>query len=746
MRWMSAGATSVKRLSWRTFVEYAVACALGALALGAAAPRALAQGSLASAAAQGPAPTSQSLSLVLPLQFDQAGLRRFALAVSTPGSPQYGEYESIEALTRRFGATQDVRARVLRYLRGVGATGVQIDATGLFADATLSTGLAERLFETPLAQFREGQNVPFVAPTGPTAPAIPVPLRGLVTGVVGLDTRPLLAPSASAATAAATRAPAPAATSTATTARRRRTRPQPASGYGIRTGTAAGCAAGLAPNAFTPNQYLTAYGYGPLLGASIAGQGERVALIEIDGFNDSDIATFASCFGVHVPPIQAFPVGLKRALAPGAEATLDLEILSAAAPGLSAIDVYESHGRAADAMRALTAPLRARTSRPEVISASIGLCEPYVAKDVGRGGIRASEGALQMAAASGITVVSSSGDSGSADCPGRRGPAHRLAVNYPASSRWVTGVGGTNFALNAANQIRGQIVWNDTKLDRGAAGGGGFSDLFGRPSYQRGTVAPNRRVVPDVSMLADVAPGYAIYCTAAPDCINSMNTNPWLAIGGTSAGTPLLAGGFALVDQVLRERGRQELGLANPLIYALGRSKRHGQVFDDVTRFGNDVGAYINGNGRSLGCCRARRGFDAASGWGSINVTAFTRAALARQPRIARIGLALPRRQNPIRRHRIRATVSCSRNCLAKVAVAVTAGRSTLFGVESGILHLSRRGGRTISLRFSRGDLRALRAARARHETIIASVICAIVDPSGNAERFSRARRVRIRN
>ncbi|HEV3129064.1 MAG TPA: protease pro-enzyme activation domain-containing protein, partial [Solirubrobacteraceae bacterium] len=73
-------------------------------------------------AALGVAPGEQRLELVLPLRVDGNGLRRFAAAVSTPGSPLYGGYESIPALARRFGASSRVRSRVLSYLGSVGAS------------------------------------------------------------------------------------------------------------------------------------------------------------------------------------------------------------------------------------------------------------------------------------------------------------------------------------------------------------------------------------------------------------------------------------------------------------------------------------------------------------------------------------------------------------------------------------------------------------------------------------------------
>ena len=75
--------------------------------------------------------------------------------------------------------------------------------------------------------------------------------------------------------------------------------------------------------------------------AGFEGQGERVALIEIDGFRYTDLRNFSKCFGLATPAINGFGVGLKKPLAPGGESTLDLEVLDAAAPKLKAVDVYE---------------------------------------------------------------------------------------------------------------------------------------------------------------------------------------------------------------------------------------------------------------------------------------------------------------------------------------------------------------------------------------------------------------------
>jgi kumamolisin len=691
-------------------------------------PSALAAGPPAQAARIGAAPASQRLALVFPLKADLAGLHRFAQAVTTPGSPQYGQYQSIAALARRFGANVTTRARVTRYLQSVGASDVKLDATGLVADATVTARLATRLFNTRLGTFRSARQGRFVAPTAATH--VPAGLRGLVTGVVGLDTRSL------GASSAPTRA-------AGTTSPLAHTAAQPTSALPL-TGQPAGCTAGVAAGGFTPNQYETAYGLLPLFSAGLRGQGERVALIEIDGFRDSDITSFAKCFGLDVPGLNAFGVGIKHPLAPGGEATLDLEVLDSAAPDLKAIDVYETKPSASDTLRALTAPLQHKGFHPQVISASLGLCEPDVDLAVGVKGIESVEGSLQMAAASGISFLASSGDQGSADCVGLDGqPIDRLAVNYPSSSPWVTGVGGTNLELNSTNGIISQIVWNDASLQPGAAGGGGVSRLFKRPSFQKGTVSRNARLVPDVAMLADIVPGYAVFCSASGECVDSANPNPWQTVGGTSAATPLLAGGLAVVDQDLRLNGRRDLGTINPLLYQVGRSATlRPQVFSDVVAFGNDVGPFIPGNRRALGCCSASAGFDRASGWGSVNLSGLAGVSVLLIP--PHVSLSLPRPQHPIKRGAILARVSCSAACRIGAFAEVSIAGAKPVRVSSHVVARLAKGTSTIPIPLGAKLLGRVRAAAKHHQRVTATVVGRLYGSGAHVARTTGAKQLTI--
>jgi kumamolisin len=695
-----------------------------------------ARAAVAHATGAGRAPGEQQLQLVLPLVADAAGLQRFATAVSTPGSPEYARFESIPQLARRFGATERTRRRVVGFLRRAGATDIRVDATGLFVDAIMRVSTADLVFGTSLGTFHAttAHAATFTAPR--TAVVLPSGLRGLVTGVVGLNTMPGARPAPLVHRPRTAQASDPGLSAISGYVCSTPSLPSPVTC----AGTQSGCPAGLAGGGFTPNQYLTAYGYDTIQSAGTRGQGERVALIEIDGFKTRDIDTFARCFGLAVPQINGFGVGrVGRPLAPGGEATLDLEVLDAAAPNLKSIDVYESKADAADTLMALTQPLQNAGYKPQVISASLGLCELFTVQDVGHAGIRAAESTLQEAAASGISFLAASGDDGSADCTQNGTPTNQLGVNYPASSPWATGVGGTNFMLNAENQIiaSSQVVWNDGAADPGAAAGGGFSSLFLRPAYQAAVVSRNARAVPDVSMLADVAPGYAIYCSANQACLNGHTSNPWQTVGGTSAATPLLAGGLALLDQLLRGHQLQSLGLANPLLYQLGENATlAAQVFDDVTTGSNDVGPFVGG--QPLGCCTATPGYDEASGWGGVNLGAFATEALTMQPKIVNVALGVRGAQHPIRAAHIVATISCSGPCLSQVAAAIKIGSRRPFTASSPVIRLTAAGARVATVTFSRKQLGMLRAALANHVRILAAVQGAIVDPAGNVERRSQ--------
>ena len=104
----------------------------------------------------------------------------------------------------------------------------------------------------------------------------------------------------------------------------------------------------------------------------------------------------------------------------------------------------------------------------------------------------------QNCIAAGINVFCASGDGDSRD------GTNRITTDYPASSPYFIGVGGTT--LSATDEV----VWN-TRPGEGT--GGGFSKIYARPSWQVNLNAsyPPQRMVPDVSADADPATGYPVY-------------------------------------------------------------------------------------------------------------------------------------------------------------------------------------------------------------------------------------------
>jgi len=588
----------------------------------------------------GAAAVNHRLQLLLGLNVDSAGLEHFAAAVSTPGSPLYRQYLEPAQISARFGAAVSAQAEVIDYLR---ANGVRAQAGygGFWIEASPTVAQASRMFSTHFASFRGRDGGVHVAST--SRAALPPALQSNVTAVLGLDEVPLLHSGARARAKASAAKPLSAPQGLGFNDAARKAGSSPRANMGTQSGCSASKTAGtpisgsLYVPSYTPNQYLKAYGYTQLQAQGITGQGQSVAVVEIDGFARADLDAAAKCFGYKAPATPLTLVGISRALSTGLETTLDLQVLSAAAPGLDAIRVYEGSSTLSALPKLFAAPLTGPAGkRASVISSSIGICEsdttPALTKLIGS--------SLAAAASQGVSVLSAAGDTGSSDCAiGDNSAAYaKLAVDYPASSPLVTSVGGTNLNLDPTNQINEEIVWNDEPLGGFGGGGGGYSRLAPRPNWQAGSgvnMSRNNRSAPDLAMLADSFPGYAIY---------GRSQGGWSPVGGTSAATPLLAAGIALTNQQAATAGKATMGFINPAIYTIAAGSSASTVFRDVTSGSNDLGRWIGptvrvdgqtlrtgGTKRALGCCTAAPNYDPASGWGSVNLPAFSAALVAQR-------------------------------------------------------------------------------------------------------------------
>jgi kumamolisin len=555
---------------------------------------------LAAATDAGPLDTSQRAELTLVLR------RRAPLPVEIIAGPTV---LTNDELASRYGADPADIELVSRELtsRGLEITAVhpasrRVKVSGTLADLAGTFGTTLRLVSSPdpgghrtvTHRYREGPL------------SVPAALDGVVLAVLGLDTRPQARPHF---------------------------RPRAAAAQGT---------------SYAPNQVADIYQFP----AGTTGAGQTIAVIELGGgFSQSDLDTYFSGLGIPVPSITAVSVD-GASNAPGSdpqgadiEVNLDIDVIGAVAPGAAQLVYF--------------APNNGDQGFVDAISDAAGASPPPIAISISWGqsedswtaqGLSAMNGAISDAAALGITVCAAAGDDGSGDGV-NDGEPH---CDFPASSPYALGCGGTTLMADpSTGVISSEVVWNETASDEGATGGG-VSDQFGLPSWQATAGVPARaaatpaaatpaaatpaaatpaaatpaaatraaatpaaatpaaatrdggdrerkrsqdergRGVPDVAGNADPTTGYQIYADGQAQ-----------VVGGTSAVAPLWS---ALVSRLAQSTGRR-FGLLQPDLYAGVSPGVDAAGFHDITSGNN--GAYSAGPG-----------WDACTGLGSPNGTA----------------------------------------------------------------------------------------------------------------------------
>ena len=235
----------------------------------------------------------------------------------------------------------------------------------------------------------------------------------------------------------------------------------------------------------------------------------------------------------------------------------------------------------------------------------------------------------------GIGFYFSSGDNG--DELANWGYAH---PDWPSGDPWVTAVGGTSLAIGKNDNRLFETGWGTEKYSLSSSGsswtpiaadpflygsGGGYSQIFDRPFYQRGVVpsGTSGRAVPDVAMDGDPTTGmlvgetqnFSLWSRFGPPGIHYGEYR----IGGTSLSSPLFAG----VQAVAQSGVGRRIGFANPFIYAAARL----HVYYDVTPqgdAGNVRADYPNGQNPDNGVTYSVRTFDQDSslttgpGWDDV--------------------------------------------------------------------------------------------------------------------------------
>jgi len=283
------------------------------------------------------------------------------------------------------------------------------------------------------------------------------------------------------------------------------------------------------------------------------------------------------------------------------EVLLDLCTVGGVVPGAS-VAVYFTEFSEEGWVNAIKTAVSDTTNKPRVISISYGNPEDDETKGMwSEQAVKLVNGAFEQAAAQGITICCASGDEGSADEPSTKIPH----VDFPASSPWVLGCGGTRLEADpAAGTISSERAWNDLKKKEGATGGG-VSRLFALPEWQAAANVPlnadksgkTGRGVPDVASLAD--PETPMWILTPGGQLGG--------VGGTSAAAPMWSALITLLNQLTGV----PLGFCNPQLYA--------SLKDSLV----DIATGSNGS------YKAGPGWDACTGWGRPDGTKLLQALKA---------------------------------------------------------------------------------------------------------------------
>src|SRR6185312_9712213 len=222
-----------------------------------------------------------------------------------------------------------------------------------------------------------------------------------------------------------------------------------------------------------------AYDAAPLQSAGTLGDNQTVALFELDGYSASDVAQYLQYYNLGSPQISNVLVdNFSGNAGQGAiEVELDMEVVAAMAPHARQI-VYEGPNTTQGLNDTYNQIIQ--DDKAQIVSISWGLCESYT----GPTELRTLDNMFKQGASEGISFFAASGDSGAYDC----GDSN-LAVDSPADDPYVTGVGGTNLQLNSGT-YGSESIWsnpNDThRSPKGAGSGGGVSNTYVLPSWQKG--------------------------------------------------------------------------------------------------------------------------------------------------------------------------------------------------------------------------------------------------------------------
>jgi len=496
-----------------------------------------------------------NLAIGLPLR-NQEQFTNFLDQLYNPTSPHWHCYLTVEQFTEQFSPTTNDFETVVNFAQKNGFKITGKPSNRMLVQVNATVGQIESAFKIHLQQYQHPtENRRFFAPDA--EPSVDASLP--VLHISGLDNYQLPRPGGHVSPAIDPK-----------------TLPQGQGGAGGGTGPSGSWRGKDFRSAYAPGVQLT-------------GAGQKVGLLEFDGYYGQDITNYSVQSNLPTVPLTNVLVdGFSGVPASGVngvfEVSLDIEMVAAMAPGAQII-VYEvgSYGQGDDALNRMAVDNAAQ----QLSSSWWFSYNPTTAQ------------ILQEFAAQGQSFFICAFDDDAFNASANHG------VYPPVDYPYTIVVGGTTLTTTAAGAWSSEKVWN---FNNGNGTGGGISSTYPIPPWQQ-TVnmsgnggSTTWRNIPDVACVASGF--YVIYNNG------TTTTGGW----GTSFAAPLWAAFTALANQQAVTNGLPRLGFLNPVIYQIGQGSFYSGAFHDIT-VGNNTNSY------SPTSFYATTGYDLCTGWGTPNGT-----------------------------------------------------------------------------------------------------------------------------
>ena len=374
----------------------------------------------------------------------ETALRTLIDQQQSKASPNYHQWLTPQQFGQQFGpATADIQT-VTGWLQSHGFQIARVSTGGTLIEFSGTAGQVLNAFHTQIHRYIVNGEERLA---NSTDPQIPTAIASVVAGPVSLHNFPRKAQSRNLGVF-----------------RKNLSTGQAVPLFSFSNACVSNSATGTTCNALGPGDFANIYNVQSLWAGGIDGTGQKIAIVgdseictasspDFSQCSDDDVKTFRTLFGL---PTTNLPTVILDGPDPAfngdeIEGNLDVQWSGAVAKG-AAIDFVIADSTEATAGTDLAAEYIVDNNLAPVMSESFGACEGAL----GTNNNEFEATLWEQAAAQGITVVVSAGDSGSAGCDDPNLPAPNAAqagafVNGVGSTPFNVAAGGTDFDITAAN-------------------------------------------------------------------------------------------------------------------------------------------------------------------------------------------------------------------------------------------------------------------------------------------------------